>query len=94
MADDRGTANCFSTSSGERLWQARLGKHFSASLVAAGGLAYFLADDGVTTIVKPGPELEVLYENELGESCFASPAISQQQLLIRSEQNLFCIGKK
>ncbi|MGZ0174676.1 MAG: outer membrane protein assembly factor BamB family protein, partial [Planctomycetales bacterium] len=41
VADDRGTANCFETGKGERLWQGRMGSHFSASLVTAGGLVYF-----------------------------------------------------
>jgi hypothetical protein len=33
VADDRGTANCFDTKTGDRLWQARMGRHFSPSLV-------------------------------------------------------------
>ena len=78
-------------STGEQLWKERLGNHFSASLVTAGGLVYFLADNGVTKVVRPGPKLEIVAENELGEYCFASPAISQGQLFIRSEHHLFCI---
>ena len=46
VADDRGTANCFDTKTGERHWQNRLGNHFSASLLSVNGLAYLLADDG------------------------------------------------
>jgi outer membrane protein assembly factor BamB len=92
VADDRGTANCFETSTGERLWQERLGNHFSASLVTAGGLVYFLADDGVTKIVRPGPELEVVAENQLGEYCYASPAIADGIIYMRGENHLFAIG--
>ena len=55
VADDRGTANCFVAETGERLWQERLGSHFSASLVTAGGLVYLIADDGLTKVVRPGP---------------------------------------
>ncbi len=92
VADDRGTANCFDAATGERLWQARLGKHYSASLVTAGGLVFFLADDGVTKIVRPGPEPDVVAENELGEDCYASPAISRGRIYLRAEENLYCIG--
>jgi outer membrane protein assembly factor BamB len=92
VADDRGTANCFDTATGERLWQERLGKHFSTSLVMAGGLVYFLADDGIMKIVEPGSELKVVATNELGEYCYASPAISHGQILIRGEKQLYCIG--
>jgi outer membrane protein assembly factor BamB len=94
VADDRGTANCFDAATGQPLWKERLGKHFSASLVHAGGLAYLIADDGVTTIVRPGPKLNVIAENPLGEFSFASPAISDGQLFIRGEKNLYCIEEQ
>lgn len=93
VADDRGTANCFDTATGDRLWQGRLGNKFNASLTTAAGLVYFLADDGTMKIVKPGNKLNVVAENKLGEVCSASPALSQGQLFIRGEQHLFCIGK-
>ena len=69
-----------------------MGSHFSASLVTAGGLVYFQADNGQTRVVKPGPDMEVVAENELGERSYASPAISDGQLFIRGEKHLFCIG--
>ena len=93
VADDRGTANCYDATTGERVWKARLGRHYSASLITAGGLVYFLADDGITKIVRPGPNLEVVAENPLGEFVSSSPAIAQGRLLIRGEQNLFCFAR-
>jgi hypothetical protein len=66
--------------------------HYSASLVSANGLVYFTDDDGVTKLVRPGPEFELVAENELGEACYASAAISQGQLFLRGEQHLYCIG--
>jgi len=92
VPDDRGTANCFDTRTGTRHWQERLGSHYSTSLFTAGGLVYFLADDGLTKIVRPGPKLEVVAENPLGEYSFASPAISQGKIFIRGEKHLYCIG--
>lgn len=95
VADDRGTANCFHTKTGERLWQARMGRHYSASLVATRTAAFFTADDGVTRIVGPGADSEpdILAENRLGEFTYASPAISQGRLYLRGEQHLFAIGE-
>jgi outer membrane protein assembly factor BamB len=92
IADDRGTANCFEAATGERLWQERLGKHYSASLVTVEGLVFFLADDGVTKIVRPWGELDVVETNELGEDCYASPALSNGRIYLRGEENLYCIG--
>ncbi|HEX2971716.1 MAG TPA: hypothetical protein VHP11_05255, partial [Tepidisphaeraceae bacterium] len=31
---------------------------------------------------------------EMGQDCYASPAISQGQLFIRTTTTLFCIGKR
>ena len=92
IADDRGTVNCFQASDGQRLWRERMARHISASLVTAGGLVYFLSDEGVMTLVRPADEMVVVAENPLGEYCFASPAISQGQIFLRSEHHLYCIG--
>jgi len=91
VVDDRGKASCFKAATGDRLWYEKLGGRHSASLVSANGLVYFLADDGVMTVVRPGPKLNVIARNELGEACNASPAITQGQMLIRGDRHLFCI---
>ena len=94
VASDGGVANCFQAETGKRLWTERVGTHFSGSLVTAGGLVYFTADDGKTTVVRPGAKFEAVTENQLGEYCYASPAISQGQLIFRGEKHLICIGEK
>ncbi len=93
VAADNGIASCYHAQSGELLWTERLGKHYSASLVTAGGLVYLLADDGEMKVVRPGPKLDLVAENQLGEYCYASPAISHGQLFVRGEKHLFCIDK-
>ena len=92
VISDDGIASCFAADSGERMWQERLGTHYSASLVSAGGLVYFLDDAGKTTVVRPGEELDIVAENELDEACYASPAISEGTIYIRGEKNLYAIG--
>ncbi len=94
VADDRGTVNCFDRITGKRHWQDRLGSHYSASLATAGGLVYFTADDGVTSVVRPDNKLVVVSSNPLGEYSFASPAVSQGQIFIRGEKHLFAIGSE
>lgn len=93
VADDRGTVNCFDTETGKRLWQDRLGKHYSASLLTANGLVYFTADDGVTSVVRPGDKLDVVSRNEIGEYTWSSPAIANGRIYIRGEHHLFAVGK-
>ena len=94
IVSDEGIGSCYRASSGERLWRQRLGPHYSASLVAAAGLVYFLSDEGVTTIVQPGDKCQQVASNPLGEACYASPAVSQGQIYLRGEKHLYCIGGK
>jgi outer membrane protein assembly factor BamB len=86
-------AHCFEAPTGKLMWAERLGEHH-ASLVSAGGLVYFLNDNGVMNVVKPGPEFAPVTSNELGEKCFASPAISDGQIFIRGDKHLFCVGAR
>ncbi len=92
LTSDGGVATCLNAKTGEALWRERLGRHFSASPISASGLVYFLSDKGVMTVVRPGPSLEIVARNELGERTFASPAVSSGRLFLRSEQHLYCIG--
>ena len=92
VVSDEGIASCFEAKSGKRTWKQRLGPHYSASLVAAAHAAWFLSDEGVMTIVKPGPRFEAIAKNALDEACYASPAISQGHVYLRAEKHLYCIG--
>ena len=93
VADDRGIGHCFDVQNGDHVWRKRLGRHYSASLVTANNLVYFTSDDGATVILKAAREPDVVETNELGESVFASPAISGGELFIRGTQHLFCIDQ-
>ena len=92
IVSDTGIASCFEAATGKRHWMERIGPHYSASLVEAEGLVHFLSDDGVTKIVRPGPKLDLVAENRLGEHCYASPAISQGRIFFRAEKHLYCVG--
>jgi len=93
VVSDTGAASCFDAETGRRCWMERVGTHYSASLVEAEGLVHFLADDGITTIVRPGEQFEVVAENRLGENCYASPAISGQRIFFRAEEHVYCVGR-
>jgi len=92
VVSDDGLASCFEAATGQRHWMERIGRHYSASLVQVEGLIHFLADDGTTTIVRPGPEFTVVQKNELGENCYASPAVSHGYIYQRGEKHLYAIG--
>jgi outer membrane protein assembly factor BamB len=91
VVSDEGVAHCFAAGTGKVLWTERLGQEH-ASLVSAEGRIYFLNDKGVMNVVRTGPELIRVAQNDIGEKSFASPAISHGQLFLRGDHHLFCIG--
>ncbi len=94
VSSDEGIATCFEADTGRVAWTARMGNHFSASPVAADGLVYFFPDNGEVKVVQPGEKLDIVATNELGQSCYASPAVSGGRFYVRGESDLFCIGSK
>jgi len=93
LITETGVAKCLRAETGEVLWRERLEGRYSASPVWADGRIYFLSEKGKTTVVRAGGEFKVLAENELNEKCCASPAVSQKHIFIRSENNLYCVGR-
>ena len=51
---DNGVASCFVAETGERHWRERLPGGHSASIIAANGLAYFISDEGIVSVLKTG----------------------------------------
>ena len=94
MVGDSGIASCLDSRTGKRHWMERLPGGHSPSPVSADGLVYFVSDQGVTTVIRPGETFEIVAQNELGERISASPAISQGQYFLRTHQHLYCIGTK
>ncbi len=83
--------HCLEAATGKVLWKEPTGLHH-ASPVSANGLVYFLNDDGVMHVIKAASTYELVARNELGEKTYASPAISDGQIFLRSFKALYCIG--
>ena len=93
MTSEVGIVTCAEASTGELVWRQRLRGIFFASPTAADRKVYFVSETGETFVVSAGREPHILARNNLGERFIASPAISGGQLFLRSDENLFCIGK-
>ena len=98
--DMGGIGACFDAQTGNVLWNERLGfaGQFAASPLVANGLVYFTSVSGGTTIViKPGPKLEVVAQNDVGgkpdETFRSTLAPIQGFLLVRSLDKLYCVSK-
>ncbi len=92
MANGNGVVRSIDGKTGERVWQERLGGIFTASPVAADGKIYLLAESGEMIVLRAGRELQVLARNRIEARSVASPAISNGQIFIRTDQHLICIG--
>jgi outer membrane protein assembly factor BamB len=93
VVSDSGVAHCFEAATGRLMWHERMGEHH-ASLVSANRMVYFLNDNGIMNVVRPGPEFTRVAQSSIGEKTFASPALSQGQIFIRGEKHLFCLGNR
>jgi len=95
VVNDRGIMFCFDLQTGEELYSGQRVKPgiYSASPVLADGKIYVTSEEGVTTVVKAGPQFEVLAENSLADYTLSSPAISNGQIFLRTEKALWAVGK-
>ncbi len=93
--NDRGILWCLNAKTGEEIWGGKRIKPgtYSSSLVLADGKIYVTNEEGLTTVVKAGPQFEVLAENDLNDYTLSSPAISDGHILIRTEKFLYSIGR-
>jgi outer membrane protein assembly factor BamB len=66
----------------------------SASPVAADGKVYFLNQAGKVIVLKAAPQWEVLGVNDLGEECYATPAIADGRIYVRTKSTLYAFQAK
>jgi len=64
-----------------------------ASPVGANARIYISSREGVTLVIKPSAQLEVIATNNLEETIDASPAIVGNDLIIRTDGHLYCISE-
>jgi outer membrane protein assembly factor BamB len=94
---------CWRGRDGQELWKQRLRGPVSSSPVLAGGHIYWANESGTTYVFRPNPaKLEIVAENKLGDESFASPAICQGRIYIRTavgsraerQEYLYCLGTR
>jgi outer membrane protein assembly factor BamB len=67
---------------------------YSASPTLADGKIYVTNEEGLTSVFTAGPKFELLAENDSAEYTLSTISVSQGQLFLRTEKNLYAIGKK
>ena len=90
---DSGEVTCFDGKSGEVRWKEKLIGNFSSSPTYADGALYCQTEDGVCYVLEVSPEAgKVVFELDMEERIFASPAVVNGCLLMRTEEKLWKIG--
>ncbi|HEU0253489.1 MAG TPA: PQQ-binding-like beta-propeller repeat protein [Pyrinomonadaceae bacterium] len=97
MINDSGILLSFNPATGEVLKQGRLhgaiDKYF-ASPVAADDKVFLIGQGGQVSVLKAAGDWQVLAVNELDDECFATPAIADGRIYIRTRSALYAFGKE
>ncbi len=67
--------------------------YYYASPVAGDGKIYVTSQAGQVTVVEAGGEWQPLARNDLDDECFATPALVDGQVYLRTRSALFCFGR-
>lgn len=95
---DKGVLACLNAMTGDLVWESQLQKNrnaYSASPILAGGNLYAIREDGTTFVAEAGPAFKQVSVNSLGDgvTVVATPVFVDGQILIRTFEGLYCIGK-
>jgi outer membrane protein assembly factor BamB len=90
-----GLFSCYDAKTGRVLFQdERLGAagDYYSSAVAVGEKIFLASQQGMVLVIAAGDELRVLARNKPGGQVFATPAIADGTLYVRTTGQLFAFG--
>lgn len=96
LVTDKGLVTCLDARTGEVKYEGGrvpAPATFLASPVAYEGKILLFSEDGDTYVLKAGPVHEVLRTNALGEPIYATPAVANGRIYIRTLGRLYAIGR-
>lgn len=95
MVNDGGILTTLDPATGQVHKTARvrnLADRFYASPVAADGKVIFVSLAGRISILKAGPDQELTSKSDLDEEVYATPALVDGKIYLRTTQSLWCFG--
>ncbi len=92
---DGGLLTCLRASTGTELFRERIGAtgQYIASPIVVGDKLIAASVPGVVTVIQVGDELKVLAQNDFKERIFATPAVAENKVYLRTEGHLYCLGE-
>lgn len=96
LIKDGGILTSFDARDGRvlKLGRVRGADKYYASPVAGDGKVFLLSERGVLTVLKAGGEWEILASHDFGERAVATPAAVGGRLYVRTEDALYCLGRR
>ncbi len=95
MISDRGIVTSLNPKTGQEQYKSRLpgaAGNVYASPVATADKILFATTAGKVAVVATGEQLDVLAVNDLGEGIFATPAIVDDRIYLRTDNAIYCFG--
>jgi outer membrane protein assembly factor BamB len=89
---DDGVASCLRLDSGEVVWRQRVGGAYYASPIWVHGRLYNVAKNGHVAVLAAGDKFAVLGRATLGEPSYATPAVADGVMYLRTRSQLFSLG--
>jgi outer membrane protein assembly factor BamB len=93
LTDAEGFVECLEARSGKNIWKERLPGRLWGSILLAENRLYVSSLEGQTFVLAASPKYQLLAGNDLGETIYAAPAVSDGQIFLRTYEHLYCIGK-
>jgi len=90
--DDKGIVTCLDATSGETVWQKRVGGNYWGSPVCAGDYLYAIDGDGTVVVLAASDEYRLVARNSLGESSRSTPAVAHGTMFLRTFSHLYSLG--
>jgi outer membrane protein assembly factor BamB len=92
---DGGFLSCLDAKDGELVKRDRLpgGGNYYSSPVAGDGKIYLLDERGRLTVVRAGREWKVLNRGDFEEDTYATPALADGRIYLRTAGHLYCFGR-
>ena len=97
MINDGGIATSFRPATGEVIARGRIRgavDSYYASPVAADDKIFFVSEQGKVAVMRPGGGFDVLALNDLGSPIYATPAIGDGRIYIRTDEALWAFGEE
>jgi outer membrane protein assembly factor BamB len=94
VATSYGVVACYDAKSGELKKSLETNTEFYSSPIIAESKIYLFSNSGKAFVYSANSELALINSFETGQRTFATPAFTDNRMIVRTENQLYCVAKK